>query len=99
MSGALLIFAPLLPLLGLQIFAFHAHAVVLAARQLSQSRRSIKLRWTDLTLALFIVAYGGSLFVALISGTWRDRIAASAYNWSYWVMGLLLLVALGNMRG
>lgn len=92
----ILLLAPILPLTGLQLGVFHVAAFLSVVSLLAVRHSRIRLRAADFMLAFFAGAYCLSLVAALAAGASGSRVWGSAYNMSYWLMGLALLIGAGN---
>ena len=91
--------APVWWLLGLNLLIYHvAAAVLLIAMVASWNRenRPIFLDFPIFLILFFVFVYGFSLAVNAEDSP-PSRVLASAYNLSYWVMGLCLIALLSNL--
>lgn len=87
--------APLAPLLGVAMVLYHALAAHLLLRSPDRLRSRV-VRPPEAALACFAVAYVGGLAVAVATGAAAERVLASSYNLSIWIMGIALLVAVSS---
>ncbi|WP_312682864.1 O-antigen ligase family protein [Stenotrophomonas chelatiphaga] len=78
--------APVSWLLGFNVLIFHAAVFWFF---LTSRRRGLSLQ--TLGLLAYILIYAASLSYALARGEQLERIIASAYNLSYWILGLMIL--------
>lgn len=78
--------APASWLLGFNVLLFHAAILWFF---ITSRRRGLSLQ--TLGLLAYILVYAASLSYALARGEQLERVIASAYNLSYWILGFMLL--------
>ncbi|WNF22664.1 O-antigen ligase family protein [Mesobacillus jeotgali] len=88
---------PIWSLLGIKVFIFHAFAFYFLARTLflSKGKSELRISWSIIMLFFFIATYGVSLMINSINEP-IQRVVGSFYNFSFWLMGFFIILAVYN---
>ncbi|MEC7546143.1 MAG: O-antigen ligase family protein [Pseudomonadota bacterium] len=92
-----LLFSPFAWILGLNLFFYHAVALYVFVRVYSQKEpKHIPLLLVF--LCLYSLVYLLSILLVVPDENF-SRILASLYNWSYWIMGCMVVYSVVNSKG